>query len=173
MLSTILLIIVVAVIAVLIYAATRPDAFKIERTTRISASPDKVFPLIADLHAFNTWNPFAKSDPTTRIYRGAQSGVGAAYDWAGGKSGAGSMVVTEATSPSRVAMDLHFTKPMVANKKVLFTLTPAGNAVDVSWAMTGTSPFLHKLFGLFFSMEKMVGGEFVKGLAGLKAMAEH
>lgn len=63
MLSTILLIIVAAVIAVLIYVATRPDAFKIERTTRISASPDRVFPLIADLHAFNTWNPFAKVGP--------------------------------------------------------------------------------------------------------------
>ena len=37
---------------------------------------------------------------------------------------------------SRVAMDLHFTKPKVANNKVLFTLTPAGNGVDVNWAMT-------------------------------------
>ena len=38
--------------------------------------------------------------------------------------------------------------------------------------MTGTRPFSHKLRGTLFNMDKMVGGEFAKGLANLKAIAE-
>ena len=37
---------------------------------------------------------------------------------------------------------------------------------------TGRSAFAHKVTGTLFNMDKMVGGEFAKGLATLKAMAE-
>ena len=173
MLMTILILIFVAIAALVAYAATRPDTFKIERTTHIAAPPAKVFPLIADLKGFNTWNPFAKSDPTTRIeYQGAESGIGSAYSWVGKKSGEGTMEVTNLTAPTSVAMDLRFTKPMAANNKVLFTLRDVGGGTDVSWVMSGTMGFAHKLFGLVFNMDKMVGGEFAKGLADLKTIAE-
>ena len=82
------------------------------------------------------------------------------------------MEVIEAVAPSRVAMDLHFTKPFAANNKVLFTVAPAAGGSDVSWSMTGKSPFIHKLFGLFYDMDTMVGGEFAKGLSDLKGKAE-
>jgi hypothetical protein len=38
--------------------------------------------------------------------------------------------------------------------------------------MYGPSPFVAKLMGLFFSMDKMVGGKYEEGLAKLKALAE-
>ena len=168
-----LIILVIVVGALLAYVATRPDTFRIERKTHIAASPDKIFPLIADLKAFNTWNPFAKGDPTMVLnYQGPQSGVGAAYNWTGGRSGAGDMTVTEAMVPSRVAMDLNFLKPMVASNKVVFSLTPSEGGTEVSWAMSGTYAFSHKLFGLIFNSDKMVGGEFAKGLADLKTLAQ-
>jgi uncharacterized protein YndB with AHSA1/START domain len=173
MLLWVLLAIVAAVAAVLICAAMRPSTFKVERSTLISAPPERIFPQMADLRAFNTWNPFAKADPAARItYRGPESGVGFAYDWAGQKSGAGSMEIVELSAPSRVALDLRFTKPFTANNKVLFSIVPASAGSQVTWRMTGTSPYLHKLIGLFFNMDKMVGGEFAKGLADLKALAE-
>jgi uncharacterized protein YndB with AHSA1/START domain len=168
-----LIILVVVVGGLLAYVASRPDTFRIERSVTISAPPEKLFPLIADLHAFNTWNPFAQGDPTMQLsYSGSQSGVGAAYGWTGGRSGAGNMTVTEATAPSSVAIDLNFLKPMVASNKVVFSLTPTDNGTDVSWAMSGTYAFTHKLFGLVFNSDKMVGGEFEKGLASLKTLAE-
>ena len=105
-------------------------------------------------------------------YQGPQSGVGAAYNWTGGRSGAGDMTVTEAMVPSRVAMDLNFLKPMVASNKVVFSLTPSEGGTEVSWAMSGTYAFSHKLFGLIFNSDKMVGGEFAKGLADLKTLAQ-
>lgn len=47
-----------------------------------------------------------------------------------------------------------------------------GPVTNVTWAMTGCSGFVHKLFGVFFSMDKIVGGEFAKGLATLKSLVE-
>ncbi len=173
MLWTILMFLAAALAALLLYVATRPDAFRVERTIAIAAPPETVFPLIADLRAFNTWNPFSQQDTDLQVdYRGPPSGVGAGYDWKGKKAGAGSMDVTEAVVPAHVAMDLHFTKPMVANNIVVFTITPAQGGVHVTWAMTGTYGFIQKLFGLLFNMDKMVGGEFAKGLANLKRIAE-
>ncbi len=38
--------------------------------------------------------------------------------------------------------------------------------------MTGRNSFLHKLMGSIFNMDKMVGGEFDKGLANLRSLVE-
>ena len=160
-------------IAFLVYVAMKPDDFRIERTLAIQAPAEAIFPLINDLHKFNGWNPFALADPAvTMTYSGPANGVGAAYEWNGRKSGAGRMQIAEAVAPSKVKMRLDFNKPFVANNVAEFTLAPSGAATAVTWAMTGRRPFSHKLMGTIFNMDKMVGGEFAKGLVTLKAMAE-
>jgi hypothetical protein len=161
------------VIAFLIYVAMKPSEFRIERALAMQASPEAIFPLINDLRQFNSWNPFAKSDPEVNItYSGPANGIGAAYDWNGRKSGAGRMRIAEVVPSSKVRMQLDFNKPFVANNVAEFTLAPRGTLTTVTWAMTGRSPFSHKLMGTLFNMDKMVGGEFAKGLASLKAMVE-
>ena len=160
-------------IAFLIYVAMQPSEFRIERSLAIQAPADAIFPLIDDLHRFNSWNPFAKSDPQVKLtYSGPSNGIGAAYDWIGKKSGAGRMQIAEVVPSSKVRMRLDFNKPFVANNVAEFTLVPRGTATTVTWAMTGRRPFSHKLMGTIFNMDKMVGGEFAKGLVNLKAMAE-
>ena len=159
-------------VAFLVYVAMLPSDFRIERTAEIQASPETLFPFINDLRGFNRWNPFAQADPAVKLdYSGPASGVGAAYDWSGKKSGAGRMRIATST-PSRVTMALDFSKPFEAHNTAEFTLAPQGAATAVTWAMTGKRPFSHKLMGTIFNMDKMVGGEFAKGLAGLKAMVE-
>ena len=46
MLKTLLLVIATAAAAVLLYAATRPDSFSLQRSTTISAPPEKIHALI-------------------------------------------------------------------------------------------------------------------------------
>jgi len=48
MLEIIAIAAVVAVIAILVYAATRPDAFRVQRSASIRARPEAIFPLIND-----------------------------------------------------------------------------------------------------------------------------
>jgi hypothetical protein len=167
------LVLLLAVVVLVIYAATRPDQFRIVRKVSINAPPDAIYPRVSDLRRFNEWNPFAKTDPSTRIVYGATSaGAGGSYDWdSTGKAGKGRMVITEA-APGRVAMSLQFDKPMQANNNVVFTLQARGASTEVSWEMTGTYGLVHKIMGVIFNFDKMVGGEFEKGLADLKSQVE-
>jgi hypothetical protein len=173
MIKTILGVIAVAIAAVLIYAATKPDTFGIQRSTTVAAPPDKVFGLINDVKAFNTWNPWLRKDPTSQLsYDGPASGVGAAYSWNSEKLGAGRMEIVESAAPNKVAAKLVFTRPMATNNRVEFAVQPQGAQTQVSWTMTGPMPYMSKLMTTFFSMEKMVGPDFEAGLANLKAVAE-
>ncbi len=61
---------------------------------------------------------------------------------------------------------------MEAHNVTEFNLTPQGDSTLVTWTMTGPSPFLFKVIGVFFSMDRMVGPDFEKGLAKLKMVAE-
>jgi hypothetical protein len=165
----------VAVGAVLAFAATKPDVFQVRRTVAIKAAPDKIFPLINDFKSWTAWSPYEKKDPAMqRTYGSATSGKGATYSWNGDKNvGSGSMEIVDAPAPSRVTIKLDFSKPFEAHNMADFTLEPAsGGGTQVSWTMTGPTPFFGKILHVFIDMDKMVGRDFEVGLANLKTIAE-
>ncbi|UVK39695.1 SRPBCC family protein [Mesorhizobium sp. AR10] len=174
MLTTILVILVVLIAALLIYAATRPDSFTVSRATSINASPEAIFPMINDFRRWSLWSPYEKLDPEMkRTFSGNDSGKGAAYAWhSGGKAGIGRMEITNSVPSSLIALKLDFEKPFKANNTVDFILTPSGNATAVSWAMHGRYPFIAKLMGVFMNFDRLVGKDFEVGLANLKNAAE-
>jgi Polyketide cyclase / dehydrase and lipid transport len=175
MIAAIALLLLVAVAALLLYAATRPDTMQIQRSLEIQAPAERIRPLINDMQRFNTWNPYNQKDPTMKgTYRGPNAGPGAAYDFDGNKNvGKGSITIIEPSAPNRVTMSLVMTAPMACDNVIDFTLSPQGpGSTDVTWAMRGPCPFLGKLMGVIFNMDKMVGRDFETGLASLKAIAE-
>ena len=167
------LVIGAALTVLLVYAAFRPKTFLLQRSAVIEAPADRLFALIHDLKAFNSWNPFAKMDSDLKVqYDSVTQGNGAAYSWNGAKAGVGRMQVTESVPSQRVTMSLDFTKPMEAHNTVVFSLRPQGAGTQVTWAMSGNMPYMHRLMTIFFSMDKMVGTQFEQGLASLKLLAE-
>jgi Polyketide cyclase / dehydrase and lipid transport len=162
--------IVVAIVAI---ASRRPGTFKVARSLSIRSEPERLFPLINDLHAFNTWNPFAQRDPNARaVYRGPACGKGAVHTFDGKKSGTGQIEIVDAAAPKQVTMRLTMVKPFRADNTVNFTLEPRGDATNVTWAMSGQSPLLAKVIGLFINCDNMVGKDFEQGLSNLRAIAE-
>jgi hypothetical protein len=176
MIETLLIIaaiLAVAVVAILAYAATRPDTFRVARTVGVSASPDRVFGLINDLRAMNTWNPFDRQDPSIKgSYSGPAAGPGAHYDFDSKRAGTGSLEILESVPNSRVTLRLLMSKPMAADHRVDFSIEPRGGQTDVTWALSGKVPLMGKVFHLFCNMDKMIGGTFEKGLSDLKNIAE-
>jgi Polyketide cyclase / dehydrase and lipid transport len=169
------LIVMLAVLAVLLgYVVTRPDTFRIERSTRIDVAPEVIFSNINDFHKWGEWSPWDKMDPTLeRKFSGAAKGKGAAYVWVGNSQvGTGRMEIVESTPFTAIQIKLDFTAPFKASNIVDFKLTKQGDATDVSWAMSGPHPFMSKLMGLVFNMDKVVGGQFATGLAQLKQVSE-
>jgi hypothetical protein len=173
MLKKIAVVVVVLIAGVLVFAATKPDTFRVQRSASIKAPPEKISAVLSDFHGWQAWSPWEKMDPAMkRSYSGAEKGKGAAYAWEGnGKVGQGRMEVTDA-APSRVALDLDFIKPFEAHNKVVFTLTPKGDATEVNWAMQGPVPYMAKIVHVFMDMDGMVGKDFEAGLANLKAITE-
>jgi len=173
MLKTILIVVVLLIAGVLIYAATLPDSFRVERSASIKSPPEKIFPLIDDLHRMQTWSAWEKIDPgMKRAHSGAASGKGAVYEWEGNKEiGQGRMEIIE-SSPSRVTIRMDFIKPFAAQNTLEFTLKAEDGSTRVTQAIFGPSPYISRLFGLFCSMDKMIGGKFEESLAALKATAE-
>lgn len=174
MLLAAIVILAIILAAVLAVAATRPDTFRIERSVRIEAPPERVHPLIDDLRRWTAWSPWEGLDPALkRSYSGPASGAGAAYAWEGNrKVGSGRMEIMQSQPPGSVVLKLDFLRPFEAHNVAEFRLDRQGAGTELVWAMHGPSPFAARLMGLFFSMDRMVGPQFEKGLANLKALAE-
>ncbi|WP_434614116.1 SRPBCC family protein [Arthrobacter sp. A5] len=145
------------------------SSFSVTRNIVIPAAAAEIYPFVYDFHQWTNWSPWEKIDPSMkRTYSGAEAGVGAKYAWTGNrKAGSGTMEIVDVTAPSSIGIRLEFTKPMKAVNPTKFTFTPEAGGTRVTWTMTGDNKGVGRVFALFMSMDKMVGGDFDKGLASL------
>ena len=166
-------VVVVAIAGILLYAATKPNSFRVQRVVLINAPSDKVFPLINDIKAWTAWSPYEKKDPAMkRTYGAVTAGKGATYAWDGDKNvGQGSIEMIE-SGPRKIVIKLDFLKPFEAHNMGEFLLEPKGDSTSVTWATYGPSPYMSKVIGTFINIDDMIGRDFEKGLADLKAAAE-
>lgn len=155
-------------------AARGPARFRVERARRIGAGAERLHPLIADLQAFNRWNPYARKAPDQRIrYRGPAAGPGAAFDFDGDRrAGRGSVEVIASQPPTAVTLLLAMSAPMACRNTLEFTLTPQGEATEVRWAMHGANSLAGRLVNLLIDCDAMIGRDFEAGLAELQRLAE-
>jgi hypothetical protein len=167
-----LVVLVVAVVAVL--AALQPSEFRITRTASIAAPAATVFAQVNDFHNWEAWSPWAKLDPAVRnTFAGAPAGTGAAFAWSGNrKVGEGRMTIVESRPSELVRIKLEFVKPFAATNTAEFAFKPEGGQTAVTWSMYGHNNFVARAIFLFVSMDKTLGGEFEKGLASMKSVAE-
>jgi len=174
MLLKIIIVIAVLVAIVLVFAATKPKIFTVQRTINIKAPPDKIFELVNDFHNWSGWAPQDKEDPTMkRTYSGAVSGKGAVSEWvSSGSAGKGRMTITESTPPRMISVEVDLVKPFEAHNINEFTLEPAGDSTKVTWAMHGTNLYIMKLISVFKNMDSVAGKHFERGLDNLKTVAE-
>ena len=174
MLKKILIAVVLIVVVFVIVVATRPADFRVTRSVTIGAPAAVVFAQVNDFHKWDAWSPWAKLDPVMKqTHEGAPAGTGAIYSWVGNSDvGEGRMTITESRPNEMIGIKLEFLKPFAAVNTTEFSFKPEGNQTVVTWSMTGTNNFMAKAFGLFMNMDKMVGGDFEKGLAQMKSVTE-
>ncbi len=173
MIKIILVVLAVLAAGVLLLASMRPDSFRVQRSLKISAPPEKILPLINDFHQWGVWSPYERLDPNMkRKYAGSSSGRGAVYEWDGiGRAGKGRMEIIEAL-PTRTVIKLDFSKPFTAHDIAEFNARAEGGSTQLTWSMDGPAPMMTKVMGLFVNMDRMVGADFETGLANLKSVSE-
>ena len=175
MLKTVVISAAVFAGAFLMFVATRPDSFRLERSAVINAPPEKLFALVSDFKQWPRWSPWEKLDPAmARTFSGPERGVGSVYTWdSPSKAGAGRMEIKEAQTDAKVTIQLNFIRPFAAQNTTEFNLQrQPNNTTQFTWVMYGPSPYVAKLMQIFVSMDKMVGKDFEEGLVNLKRIAE-
>ena len=172
--AIIAVILAIAIAAVLILAATKPDTLRVQRATSIKAPAEKIFPLINDFHQWGSWSPYETKDPAMkRTFGGAESGKGAVYAWDGNNNvGSGRMEILDSSHPSKIVIKLDFFKPFEGHNTAEFTMLPQGDATSLTWAMHGPARFMSKLMQVFMNMDRMIGKDFEVGLSNLKKLTE-
>jgi uncharacterized protein YndB with AHSA1/START domain len=171
--------ILVAILAVVVgillaVASNRPDEFSVTRSATMAAPPAAVFEQVNDFHKWEAWSPWAKRDPNAKItFGGPPSGAGATFAWAGNSEvGEGKQAITESRPPELVRLKLEFIKPFPGTSDVEFTFKPEGSGTLVTWSMSGKNNLIGKAMSLFIDCDKMIGGDFEKGLSSMKAVVE-
>lgn len=164
----------IAIAGVLVFALTKPDTFRVERSLAVKAPADAIYPLVADFHRWTAWSPYEGRDPAMkRTFGGTAQGKGATYAWDGDNNvGAGHMEIIEANASSKLRIKLDFERPFEGHNAAEFTFVPQGDATLVTWAMSGPAPFLSKVMQVFINMDSMIGKDFEAGLTGLKKLTE-
>ena len=149
------------------------SGYEVERSITVNAPSHRVHGMVDDFHKWPLWSPWEDIDPDLdRSYSGPDKGVGAHYDWSGNrKAGTGSMEITGST-PEGIDITVSFLKPFKATNQTRLSFEPSGSGTEVTWVMTGEHKGLMGVFGKMMNMDKFIGGDFEKGLARLKAVAE-
>jgi len=174
MLVKILIGIAVVLGAAAAYVAMQPADFSVARSATFAAPAGEVFAQVNELRKWKAWSPWAKKDPNAReSFNGPAAGTGASMSWAGNNEvGEGRMTIVESKPGALVRFKLEFFKPFAATNSAEFTFKEDGGRTAVSWTMRGRNGFIGKAMCLVFDMDKMVGGDFEAGLAGIRAIVE-
>ncbi|TFV72806.1 polyketide cyclase [Bradyrhizobium frederickii] len=172
--AIIAILLVAGIAGVLVFALTKPDTFRVERSLAVKAPAGAIYPQVADFHRWTGWSPYENRDPAMkRSFGGPAEGKGATYAWDGNNNvGAGRMEILEANGPSKVRIKLDFERPFEGHNTAEFTFVPQGDGTLVTWAMYGPAPFMSKIMQVFINMDSMIGKDFEAGLASLKKLTE-
>ena len=163
-----------AILSLLVVALGQPKHFRVERSSVMNAPAAVVFAEVNDLQRWGAWSPWAKMDPTCLYsFEGPQAGVGSTASWNGNsKVGAGNMTITESRPNEFIALKMNFLKPFKGEATCDFTFSETDEQTRVTWAMHGKNNFLGKVMSVVMNCDKMVGGQYEKGLANLKQIVE-
>lgn len=158
----------------LVYIALQSPQYQISRELLIKAKPEQIFPYINHARKSNEWMPWADLDPKMIMsYSGPDEGVGSKSFWVSeGSMGTGEALVVESIANSAVKSELSYIKPMTMKQTAIVSLHPTGEGTIVRWSVTGENQFIGRLISVVINMDKLVGGEFEKGLGKLKSLVE-
>ena len=173
MIKKILLTVLGIIAGVFIIGAFQSKDMFVIREIQIAANPEIIFPYINSAEKAYEWMPWADGDPGIEInFSGPSEGVGSKSSWNGKQMGVGISEVIESNTNRVVKTKLDYTEPFEMSQIAEISLTPTDDGTMVKWSITGQKNYLFRVMGIFMDCDKMVGGEFEKGLKRLKSLTE-
>ena len=165
--------VVVLVVLVVGVSMLLPSHAHVERSADMSVPAEAVFPHVADYRNWGAWSPWAERDPNMKLtFDGPPTGIGARMIWESDQDdvGSGMQETTDVEANRLFRSHLDFGDQGQAD--AYFKFEPMGKGCRVTWGFDselGINP-IARFCGLLF--DKMIGPDYEKGLANLKAIAE-
>ena len=170
------ILIVLAVLSIGLYVviSLQPSTFSVQRSAAMAAPPSRVFAQVNDLQAWDGWSPWMELDPNPRKTISTPSaGKGATFTWSGNdKIGEGRLTILDSKPYELVDIEQVFIRPFAGKARMAFTFASAGDGTKVTWRMDGTNDFIGKALCMVMNMDAMLGKDFERGLANMKAVVE-
>ena len=165
------------IILLLVISLFLPKKYYVERSNVINADVSKIFPLVIDLHKWNSWSPWYEMDTTAKMeFQNGGIGKGVSYTWESNNKnvGKGKMEIVDVVPNSKVATVLYFDG--MGSSKANFDFFPQGANTKVVWSFecnTDDAPVLMRPISKYmgFFMDGMLGPDFEKGLKKLNEIA--
>ena len=172
-LKKIILVILILPILLLLASFFLPSKYHVGRTAVIKASPETIYPWLAQLRKWPEWTAWnTDRDPTlVNTYTGPAEGDGAEMSWTAKALGNGTLKLTAADPKTGVKYELNFEGGKFLSTGGV-TMAPAEGGTRVTFyneGEFGANP-VRRYFGPM--MDKFMGGDFEKNLAGLKQKVE-
>ena len=170
-LKYLLYVLIVLILIGLILGLVGPKTKDIQRSRVIPATPEQIWPYVSNWEKINMWSPWVRMDTSLTLeYTGNQGTVGSKYSWSSKKMGSGEQTIT-AMDPNR-SMEAELIIKMMgeSTSKTTIMLQDTTGGTKVTWAMNGKNTFFEKIMSTMMGMEKMIGGEYEKGLNSLDSL---
>jgi effector-binding domain-containing protein len=170
----IVIMVLIVIIAILGFVA--PKSYDVERSTIIDAPRELVYNHVKFWRNWSAWSPWAVQDPEMQVtVEGVDGEEGSSYNWQGDPemTGKGAMTNTGIKEFEEISYHLHFMEPWESESDGYVRLSEVEAGTMVVWGFYGETPFPWNIFMLFASMDKMIGGDFDKGLTLLKGIVEN
>jgi len=145
----------------------------VERTTVINADPKVVFDQVNNLKNWKSWSYWDNIDPNMKSsYEGPEAGVGAKHLWESKSDsvGKGTLTITKSEENKFVETELFFDG--MGTSLGGWKMKDTTGGVAVTTYMDMNVGFFARPIMMMMDMDKMLGVDFEKSLAGLKKQAE-
>ncbi|MFN8309584.1 MAG: SRPBCC family protein [Chitinophagales bacterium] len=166
---------IAALAGTLVLTGCGPKESNIERHAEINAPRNLVFQNFAGFQNWSKWSPWYGLDPNCKYeYYGTPAQVGHGYTWNSENKevGSGEMKITEMAPNDHIAFDLNFKSPWEAHSTGTMSVAEENGKSVVTWTMHQEHAGFARIMMMFMDMEKMIGGDFEKGLAKMKEVDE-
>lgn len=171
-----LLFITISIIALVLIVALFVDRdFTVERKVTIQQPAEEVFVYLKNLKNQNEWSVWQQMDPNmSQSFKGKDGQVGFVSAWKSNNEdvGEGEQEITYLHYPNRIETQIRFKKPFEANNKSYYDIQTVKNNTEVTWGITGSTPWPMNIMYLFVNMEDEIAPDFEKGLENLKKQLE-
>ena len=171
-LITIVVVVVLAIGALMIWLATLESSYHVKRSIEIDIANEEVFALVQDFNRWHAWSPWLCMDPDAKVeITGKGKNVGDTYSWKGVLVGSGVMKHVKIVEGKSIEQEITFLEPMESQSFIYWEFENVNDSTTkVVWGMKGEMPFFARFMTKM--MDPMIGMDYERGLKMLKDKAE-